>query len=115
MGLRLDENPNRLLVAWTTTPWTLPSNLAICVHPDLEYVVAKGIRILKRRDQVIQFSDKNTNVEYVMLEVRLPELKNEDLEIIERVFLIYFICKYPRKVRTFLIQKRIKLSKIFRA
>ncbi|PAV57320.1 hypothetical protein WR25_13723 [Diploscapter pachys] len=45
VGLRLDENPNRLLVAWTTTPWTLPSNLAICVHPDLEYVVAKGIRI----------------------------------------------------------------------
>ncbi|PAV64251.1 hypothetical protein WR25_13290 [Diploscapter pachys] len=70
VGLRLDENPNRLLVAWTTTPWTLPSNLAICVHPDLEYVVAK---------------DKNTNVEYVMLEVRLPELKNENLEIIEKI------------------------------
>ena len=26
------------LIAWTTTPWTLPSNLALCVHPDLEYV-----------------------------------------------------------------------------
>jgi isoleucyl-tRNA synthetase len=26
------------LVAWTTTPWTLPANLAIAVHPDLEYV-----------------------------------------------------------------------------
>ena len=23
---------------WTTTPWTLPANLAICVHPKLEYV-----------------------------------------------------------------------------
>ena len=23
---------------WTTTPWTLPANLAIAVHPDLEYV-----------------------------------------------------------------------------
>ena len=22
---------------WTTTPWTLPSNLAIAVHPDVEY------------------------------------------------------------------------------
>jgi isoleucyl-tRNA synthetase len=26
------------LSAWTTTPWTLPSNLAICVGPDIEYV-----------------------------------------------------------------------------
>ena len=28
------------LVIWTTTPWTLPANLAIAVHPDLEYVGA---------------------------------------------------------------------------
>ncbi len=27
------------LVIWTTTPWTLPANLAIAVHPDLEYAV----------------------------------------------------------------------------
>ncbi len=26
------------LLAWTTTPWTLPANLALCVNPDLEYV-----------------------------------------------------------------------------
>jgi isoleucyl-tRNA synthetase len=26
------------LAAWTTTPWTLPSNLAVCVGPDIEYV-----------------------------------------------------------------------------
>lgn len=25
-------------VAWTTTPWTLPSNLALCVHPTMEYL-----------------------------------------------------------------------------
>jgi len=25
------------MVAWTTTPWTLPSNLAVCLHPTLEY------------------------------------------------------------------------------
>ena len=29
------------LVIWTTTPWTLPANLAIAVHPDLEYAVMK--------------------------------------------------------------------------
>ncbi|TFY83550.1 hypothetical protein EWM64_g468 [Hericium alpestre] len=26
------------LLAWTTTPWTLPSNLALCVHPDYTYI-----------------------------------------------------------------------------
>lgn len=28
------------VVIWTTTPWTIPANLAIAVHPDIEYVVA---------------------------------------------------------------------------
>lgn len=28
-------------VIWTTTPWTLPANLAIAVHPDLDYAVVK--------------------------------------------------------------------------
>ncbi|MFM7950099.1 MAG: class I tRNA ligase family protein, partial [Acidimicrobiaceae bacterium] len=28
-----------LLLAWTTTPWTLPSNLALAVAPEVEYVV----------------------------------------------------------------------------
>ena len=30
--------PRVSLVIWTTTPWTLPANLAIAVHPDEEYV-----------------------------------------------------------------------------
>ena len=29
------------LAAWTTTPWTLPANLAVCVGPDIDYVRAK--------------------------------------------------------------------------
>jgi isoleucyl-tRNA synthetase len=28
------------LAVWTTTPWTLPSNLAVCVGPDLDYTLA---------------------------------------------------------------------------
>lgn len=38
IGFPLVEDENTWLVAWTTTPWTLPSNIALCVHPDLEYV-----------------------------------------------------------------------------
>lgn len=38
----LEEDENISLVAWTTTPWTLPSNLALCVNPDMQYVKIKG-------------------------------------------------------------------------
>ena len=33
---------NAELVAWTTTPWTLPSNMAVCVHPDFEYAIIES-------------------------------------------------------------------------
>ncbi|KAF7315526.1 hypothetical protein MIND_00067900 [Mycena indigotica] len=34
----LVDDPSTSLLAWTTTPWTLPSNLALCVHPDFTYI-----------------------------------------------------------------------------
>ena len=34
--------PKPSLVIWTTTPWTLPANLAIALHPDEEYVALEG-------------------------------------------------------------------------
>jgi len=33
----LADGSARELVVWTTTPWTLPSNVAVAVHPDLDY------------------------------------------------------------------------------
>lgn len=33
------ENEEKFLLAWTTTPWTLPANLALAVSPKLEYGV----------------------------------------------------------------------------
>lgn len=39
----LDEDPDVSMIAWTTTPWTLPSNLALVVNPDKDYVKVKGI------------------------------------------------------------------------
>ncbi|MCX7705365.1 MAG: isoleucine--tRNA ligase [bacterium] len=32
---------NTFVLIWTTTPWTLPANVAIAVHPELEYVLIK--------------------------------------------------------------------------
>lgn len=37
----LVDNPDRKLVVWTTTPWTLPSNMYAAVHPELEYAVVR--------------------------------------------------------------------------
>jgi isoleucyl-tRNA synthetase len=39
-GLEADDGP-AFLVIWTTTPWTLPANLAIALHPDLEYAALR--------------------------------------------------------------------------
>ena len=39
MGLDLDKT---FFVIWTTTTWTLPGNLAICLGPDYEYTVVKA-------------------------------------------------------------------------
>lgn len=33
------------VVIWTTTPWTLPANQAVCVHPDYEYVLIRGMNV----------------------------------------------------------------------
>lgn len=35
---KVADEPNTYFLVWTTTPWTLPSNLLLAVHPDVEYV-----------------------------------------------------------------------------
>jgi isoleucyl-tRNA synthetase len=34
---RIDDDTNTYLIAWTTTPWTLPANMALAVNPSLTY------------------------------------------------------------------------------
>ncbi|WP_054812139.1 isoleucine--tRNA ligase [Nocardia arizonensis] len=59
-----DDHPLRELdganaLIWTTTPWTLPSNLAIAVHPDVRYVhlrVADGKRYLLAAERVAHYA-----------------------------------------------------------
>lgn len=38
---KVKGEPGVFLMAWTTTPWTLPSNVALCVNPDETYIRAK--------------------------------------------------------------------------
>ncbi|MDE6504952.1 MAG: isoleucine--tRNA ligase [Clostridia bacterium] len=35
---KVKGSDNRYILAWTTTPWTLPSNIALCMNPDEPYV-----------------------------------------------------------------------------
>ncbi len=37
-----EEAEEAYILAWTTTPWTLPSNLALCVNPNEDYVKVKA-------------------------------------------------------------------------
>ena len=72
-GLPEDEGVS--LLVWTTTPWTLPSNLMICIHPDFDYVY---------------FREKDTKPIFVALESRLGEIFGgkktaASFEIIRRV------------------------------
>jgi len=38
VALALKDEPDTFLLVWTTTPWTLISNLAVMAHPSIEYV-----------------------------------------------------------------------------
>ena len=67
------------VIVWTTTPWTLPENLAVCVGPDIDYVAVR---------------DLEGGCIYVMAEARLEayyppakagaEAKPASYEIVER-------------------------------
>lgn len=72
------ENGRTYFVAWTTTPWTLPSNLGLCMGPEIDYV-----KIL----------DKESGDYYIMAQARLSSYykSEDDYEII-----------YTRKGKDFL-------------
>ncbi|NGX51280.1 MAG: hypothetical protein K1060chlam2_01145, partial [Chlamydiae bacterium] len=63
----LEEDPSTSLLAWTTTPWTLPSNLALMVGRKLDYVKVK---------------DPEGN-QYIVCKARLASCFKEEVEILE--------------------------------
>ncbi len=38
---KVKDSENEYFLGWTTTPWTLPANVALAVHPNMEYVKSK--------------------------------------------------------------------------
>ena len=62
VGYRLETG--ELALIWTTTPWTLPSNLALAVHQDVDYVVVES-----------DFTGRTER--YLLAEARLPAYARE--------------------------------------
>ncbi len=52
---KLADSDNTYFLAWTTTPWTLPSNMALCLNPNATYVKAElnGEYYILARDLVL--------------------------------------------------------------
>ncbi len=65
------ESNGSYIVAWTTTPWTLPGNVALAVHPELEYVSLRINNDLYARQSII------------LAKSRLSVLKEQKFDILE--------------------------------
>lgn len=78
-------------LAWTTTPWTLASNVCLTVHPDMEYLKIKLADEDDKKGDVLyiakSLADKVIKEEYEVLE----ELKGKDLEYTEYEQLMPFV------------------------
>ncbi len=73
---------NASIAIWTTTPWTLPANLGVAVHPDFDYVVGqfggngrKEILIVVK--ELVEALTEKTGMRLVNT---LKELKGRELE-----------------------------------
>ena len=55
-GKALLDSKDTYFVIWTTTPWTIPANLAICLHPDFAYnLLAVGKEKIYCRSRIAGF------------------------------------------------------------
>jgi isoleucyl-tRNA synthetase len=67
------------VVIWTTTPWTLPANLAVALHPDFDYAAVEtgdGQVLILARDLVDDCMQRFGITDYRIL----ADLKARDLE-----------------------------------
>lgn len=72
-------------LAWTTTPWTLPSNVALSVHPDVDYVKVE-------QEGEVYYIAKNLATSVLGEDYRiLEEMKGRDLEYIEYEQLLPYV------------------------
>ena len=80
---KLENEKNTYAIAWTTTPWTLPSNLALAVNPKLTYAYIKdksdGNTYLLAKKLISEFY-KSKDEYTITEEVKGKELENKKYE-----------------------------------
>jgi isoleucyl-tRNA synthetase len=65
------------IVIWTTTPWTLPANLAVAVHPDFEYaLVARGEGAVVLAAEMVDGLRDSLGLGEVLASVKGADLEN---------------------------------------
>jgi len=77
LKFKIQDTENEFLIIWTTTPWTIPFNLAVMVNPELMYVKIKvnNETWIVAKERLEAFS-KSKDLEYEIID----EIKGEDLE-----------------------------------
>jgi len=65
------EDSDENLLAWTTTPWTLPANVAIAINPELEYSLVKymdkKVYIASAAVEKVMTNEKHQPLEYSVI------------------------------------------------
>ncbi len=78
----LDNKPVNIVI-WTTTPWTLPANRAVCVHPNLIYsIIENGDEFLILAQDLLSRFQEETGVNSTgKLDVEITGKELEDIGI----------------------------------
>jgi len=75
--LKDTENDSLSYLAWTTTPWTLPSNLALAVGPDIDYVhIRDGVEEFILAEARLGIYYKDTESYEILGKMKGSDLKN---------------------------------------
>jgi len=70
------------IAIWTTTPWTIPANLAVALHPDFEYVAIETARhgVLILAEGLLEYFLKTVGIEEHTILARFNARELEDLK-----------------------------------
>ena len=64
------DSDNAYIMIWTTTPWTLPANLAIALHPEYEYAAVRYVNPKTQKKEITLLADKRAEIVMSTLGVR---------------------------------------------
>ncbi|MGB8815821.1 MAG: class I tRNA ligase family protein [Minisyncoccia bacterium] len=95
----LVDEPGTFFLAWTTTPWTLPGNVALAVNPEVDYVKIKignekfilaeaRLSVIKEKYEILEKTEGNALIG-MFYKPLFDYYNNADLKNIENGFKVY--------------------------